>query len=85
MVLGPQIQHPLFLNHNRKIAEVRLIVLLGDPSMGFRRTNLRGLWPVCRICITGLLLQQNYEHRNKRKLCFSFGSFGIYMLKMKEF
>lgn len=84
MVLSPQIQHPFLLNPSMKIDEVKLIVLLGDTSIGFRRTNLRGPWPVCRIFITGLLLQQNYKHRNKKKLCFSFGSFGIYMLKMKE-
>lgn len=83
MVLSPQVQHPFFLNPSMKIDEAKLIVLVGDTSIRFRRTNLRGVWPVCRICITGLLLEYNYEHRNK-KLCFSFGSFGIYMLKMKE-
>lgn len=67
---------PFFFNPSRKIDEVKLIVLLGDTTVGCRRTNLGDLQPVCKICITGLLLQQNYEHRNKRKLCLSLGAFG---------
>lgn len=62
---GPQsteIASSLF-NPSRKSDEVKLIVRLGDTSIGLRRTNYRGLWPVCRICITGLLLQQSCEQQ----------------------